>query len=128
MNNSEKEKVSELRRFGWGYKKIAAEIGVSEDAVKGFLRRNRETLNPVVCELCGKPAGQTPHRKKKRFCSDKCRNSWWSAHPEARVRQKTYGHICGWCGKPFESIRQSSVYCSRECYANARRKENISDE
>jgi endogenous inhibitor of DNA gyrase (YacG/DUF329 family) len=30
------------------------------------------------CEFCGQSVRQSEHRKRKRFCSDKCRMSWWN--------------------------------------------------
>ncbi|MBF6977388.1 hypothetical protein IFO72_09005 [Streptococcus macedonicus] len=40
MDNEQKHTVVELRKQGCGYKKIAAHLGVTSDAVKYFCRKN----------------------------------------------------------------------------------------
>ena len=71
---------------------------------------------------------QVKGRKAKYFCSDKCRNAWWNAHPE-KVQRKAYYHLtCEYCGKEFISYgNRKRKYCSRSCYADARRSHSISD-
>ena len=62
MTDFEKEQIRKLQESGYGYKKIASTLGLSVNAVKGYMRRN----NPVEakpqaeaavghCEACGKP-------------------------------------------------------------------------
>ena len=78
MTSQEKLKIAELRAAGAGYKKIAAEIGASENTVKSYLKRmtaaddQKEPDQPAAvfsCPQCGVELQQTPGRKKKRFCS-----------------------------------------------------------
>ncbi|MDD5917522.1 MAG: zinc ribbon domain-containing protein [bacterium] len=71
---------------------------------------------------------QAKSRKAKYFCSDKCRNVWWNAHPE-KVQRKAYYHLtCEYCGKEFISYgNRKRKYCSRPCYADARRSHPVSD-
>lgn len=93
---------------------------------KSFYRRNAKTKPQLeTCMHCGKPIEQTKHKRQKKFCSDKCRNSWWSANPQNRRPKKLYSHICAYCGTAFQSDRTKSKYCSVKCFADARRKENI---
>ena len=105
-----------------GYKRISTLMGISINTVKSYCRRH-----PVskygICQQCGKAIKQTPHKKAKKFCSDACRMAWWKEHPE-QVNRKVYHLTCAWCGKPFDSVGSNNrQYCSRACYADARRKE-----
>lgn len=124
MTDLQKRKINILRNNGLGYKKIAAELGVSENTVKSYCRKYQpEKGGGDVCQYCGIPIKQTPHRKTKRFCSDKCRNAWWSAHPEMRKIPKQYTHRCAYCGAEFGSDRPVSRYCSLACSGKAKRRE-----
>lgn len=68
------------------------------------------------CEQCGTSVLQVAGRKKKRFCSDACRNSWWTEH-----RKDGGGilHICPGCKKEFKG-RKGRKYCSHACYIEDR--------
>lgn len=72
------------------------------------------------CEQCGAlllPGAS----KRKRFCSTRCRNLWWSAHPEQMNRQARYKAICKYCGKEFEAYgNKNRTFCSTDCYTKAR--------
>lgn len=122
--------IDELRRKGYGYKKIASELGLSPNTVKSYLRRYSEAENPLVrCLCCGAVVNQTPHRKAKKFCSDKCRMAWWNAHPERISRKAFYSHTCQQCGATFESYgNDHRKYCSRACYTKARQNGGGGDE
>ena len=122
MASKKASEILELRRQGLGYKTIAAITGYSVNTVKSTCRRH-PPLNEKVCLQCGAEIEQLPHRKEKKFCSDKCRMAWWNSHPE-RVNRKAFYHlICAHCGQPFDSYgNDHRKYCSRACYAEARRK------
>lgn len=103
--------------------KIAEITGLSVNTVKSWCRRHPlEGIKPGVCRQCGAPVRQLPHRKTKRFCSDRCRYAWWTQHPQARKQGITYTHICRYCGSAFETGRAAGSYCSVQCFANARKK------
>lgn len=114
--------IMEYRRQGLGYKRIAAVTGYSVNTVKSVCRRNPEAPGKR-CLQCGAAMVQPPHRKEKKFCSDKCRMAWWNAHPERLNRKAFYHLVCAHCGQPFDSYGNSHrKYCSRTCYDAARRK------
>ena len=72
---------------------------------------------------CGKPVAQKEGRKEKKFCSDKCRTSWWNSHQSEINRKAYYTLVCQYCGKEFKSNgNQRRKFCCRECYANHRKK------
>ena len=115
--------IMEYRRQGLGYKRIAAVTGYSVNTIKSVCRRNPEVPGKR-CIQCGAALVQPPHRKEKKFCSDKCRMTWWNAHPERLNRKAFYHFVCAHCGQPFDSYGNSHrKYCSRACYDAARRKE-----
>lgn len=122
--------IEELRRKGYGYKKIATTLGLSPNTVKSYLRRCTEADKSVVkCLCCGSVICQNPHRKTKKFCSDKCRMAWWNSHPEQVTRKAFYTHTCQQCGISFESYgNDHRKYCSRACYSKARQSGGDRDE
>lgn len=119
MTNDDRKKILFLREQGLGYKKLAIETGIPISTIKSFLKKEKAN-DKNHCLYCETFIVQTPHKKQKKFCSDKCRNAWWSAHPEKR-KGKSYSHTCLYCGKVFSTDKQASKYCSRACFAEARR-------
>ena len=112
-----------LQRQGYGYRKIATLLGLSPNSVKDYCRRNPYIPDEEKCPQCGKRLVNTPHKREKKFCSDKCRLAWWNSHPELINRKAIYHLTCAHCGKPFDAYgKANKKYCSRSCYADARRK------
>lgn len=119
MTDAERKQIDQLNAAGLGYRRIATMIGISDNTVKSYLRR-KTTLAPSAghrCRNCGQPVPQTPHKKEKRYCSDKCRMAWWKAHTTQMQRKAFYQITCQHCGKVFEVYgNPSRKYCSRNCY------------
>lgn len=125
MKREDIDSIDSLRREGLGYKRIAAIMGLSQDTVKSYCKRHSltEVGSEVRCKQCNALVEQTPHRKKKQFCSDKCRMAWWNAHPEMIKRKTAHTLVCLYCCKPFMSYGNTErKYCSRSCYASIRSK------
>ncbi len=128
MNTFQKERISFLRNAGYGYGKIAAELGISVNTVKSYCRRNSiiaaaKSENAVQCANCSATLIHKTGAKKKRFCCDKCRVLWWNSHPEAVGRKAVYNFTCAACGKEFTVyVSKDRKYCSHECYINSRFK------
>lgn len=117
------EKVRELQKQGVGYKKIALLLDLPENSVKSYCRRHPVDTNEKVCPQCGATIKNTPHKREKKFCSDKCRMLWWNAHPEMVNRKAVYHLVCKHCQKPFDCYGNAKKqYCSRACFAEARKK------
>lgn len=133
MTKSEREQVAELQRKGYGYKKISSALGLPRNTVKSYCSRHPVQKNDFaesggLCRNCKKALTQTPHKRQKQFCSDVCRIAWWNAHPELVKRKAYYTLTCAHCGKQFESYGNSHQrFCSRDCYAQFRRKESSYD-
>ena len=122
MTQGEQSAALMLIRDGAGYKRIASQLGLPVNTVKSFCRKVAAGATHT-CPNCGKPVPQKPHRKEKRFCSDRCRVEWWNHHREQIRHKSAIKVICKHCGKEFESYGKCQrVYCSRECYDAARRK------
>lgn len=130
MTYQQKEKIKQLRGEGFSYTKIASTLGISENTVKSFCRRNNlggispgiaNQADGVLCRQCGMMLTHTVGAKQKRFCSDKCRMTWWNAHPEAVRRKAVYPFTCACCGVVFESYgNKKRKYCSRACYGKSK--------
>lgn len=130
MTAFQKSEITRLRKGGVGYMKIAQTLGISENTVKSFCRRNNLAGNMSVsagnaanshCQHCGKRLGAST-QSARRFCSDRCRSQWWHTHPEALNRKAVYQFTCAHCGAPFGAYGNSTRrYCSRACYGASRR-------
>ena len=104
MTKHEIEILNVMRSRGKAAMDIALALQISVNTVRSYIRRHPpEDPVRVECRQCGKPILQVKGRKAKCFCSDKCRNAWWNAHPE-KVQRKAYYHLtCEYCGKEFIS-------------------------
>jgi len=123
MTNEEKSRIIDLRAQGMGYRRICTELNLPENSVKSFMKRCDEKNVTGVCKECGMPVQSVPHKKKKLFCSDKCRNAWWSKNRDKRNLKVIYDFDCPICGKRFTAYANPHrVYCSLTCYNLGRRK------
>lgn len=127
MTDEQRRQIVALRDEGNGYKKIAQVLGLSENTVKSFCKRKKmggvaadrqlENVNESHCQCCGVVITQTPGRKKKKFCSDKCRMKWWNSHLDQVKRKANYDYVCPCCKKTFTVYGNANrKYCSMDCY------------
>jgi endogenous inhibitor of DNA gyrase (YacG/DUF329 family) len=128
MNQVQKDEIRRLRSDGFGYAKIAAALGVTENTVKSFCKRNglggrmaNTSLEAHVgqgyCRQCGQLIVQTPKHKRRMFCSDECRAAWWNSHQGSVRRKAVYHFICANCGSEFTAYgNKKRKYCSHACY------------
>lgn len=84
LSDDIREEIRYLRLRGIGYKRIATELGLSLNTVRSFCvrhglggNRNADGTVQHPCRYCGKDVPQTPHRREKFYCSDKCRCSYF---------------------------------------------------
>ena len=92
MTDEQKKKIRKMRLDGSGYKHIASTLLLPLSTVKGYCKRNGLVgVGPVVsinndisvqlglvCKNCGKRLNHTEGKKKKTFCTDKCRKEYWN--------------------------------------------------
>ena len=131
MTPDEKSRLSVMRKAGRSYTEIADELGISKNTIKTFCRRKglapeaedmpeETTTAPAtdrLCPQCGKPVIQPEGRKKKKFCSDTCRNRWWNSHMNMVKRKAIYEYTCPTCDSAFTAYGNSHrKYCCHECY------------
>ena len=132
MTNEQKSTIIRLRSEGSKYASIAETVGLSINTVKSYCRRHNLALaadkssvvdNTPHCKQCGQPLVNKSGSKPKKFCSDKCRNTWWKAHPNVENRKAYYSKICIHCGQSYTVYgRPHSKYCCHECSAQHRIK------
>ena len=122
MTAEQKRQIDKYRSQGIGYKRIAARIGMPENTVKSYFRRNACNETPeYTCHNCGIPVRQNPGRKEKKFCSDACRNAWWNSHLDMVRRKAIYQFTCPVCGEQFTAYgKHDRKYCSHACYIRGR--------
>lgn len=128
MTETQKQQIVSLRRHGIGYLKIAQELGISQNTVKSYCRRNNLTRTEEIsdepipapmsehhCLQCGVAVAQNDKRKLKKFCSDQCRMKWWNAHRNLVQHKKAAEAECPNCHTRFMAVG-GRKYCSHSCY------------
>ena len=144
LTDEQKEFIRLMRSAGKGYALIAKTLSLSRDTVRSYCKRNEideqvadgqasdehksgrgdepiEPVDLVFCRNCGKPVVQVPKRKKKVFCCDSCRRTWWNSHPEKITQRAIYYFVCPTCGSKFSSYGHAErKYCSHSCYIKGR--------
>ncbi len=123
MTEEEKAKIHELREQGLGYKRIAAELGMKLSSVQSFIKRSTAENQLIgTCRECGMQVKSTKGKKRKEFCSDRCRMRWWNAHRDSVKHRNSSVVKCRLCGAEFVTFgNRKRVYCSHECYVRDRR-------
>lgn len=118
MTLEEKSKIYQLKKEGYGYKKIASELGISVSSVQSFLKRNPVDIDLLgTCKRCGMTIQSIKGKKRKQFCSDRCRWDWWNSHIKEVNKKAFYTLTCKHCGKEFTAYgNQKRVYCCHDCY------------
>ncbi len=123
MTYEQRERITTMRQSGIGYIKIAQALGLSENTVKSFCRRQKSVATneeTALCEECGKHI-DISKRGGRRFCSDACRMKWWNKHPKVDM---PYTANCVCCGKEIQMRRKNErKYCSHRCYIADRYKD-----
>jgi IS30 family transposase len=135
MSLNEKEMVRKMRIRGLGYTAIASALGISENTIKSFCRRNnlggvrqaplKKSMDSKTeyCQECGKRLVVVPKQKPRKFCSDVCRRTWWKKNNFSLNRKAIYRFTCICCGKEFKSYGNSNrKYCGHSCFIKDRFK------
>ena len=126
MTKEQQQAIIRLKNGGLSLSQISSRLGISRNTVKSFCQR-LQTANETTtetngaCEQCGLPLHFREGRAHPRFCSDKCRTTWWNTHPEQLSPSAMIEVHCVCCGTSFRSFpSRHRTYCSRQCYIRAR--------
>lgn len=134
MTENQKEKIKKMRQEGKSYSQVATTLGISENTIKSYCRRNglgiTESTKPKTekeiytsCKHCGKALSHGAQGQPKKFCSVECRRAWWKINEAESNRQAFYKLTCVACGKEFESYgNKNRKFCDHVCYINYRFK------
>ena len=134
MTDNQKEKIKEMRQDGQSYSQIASTLGISQNTIKSYCRRNNlgstKSTEPKAekkiytsCKHCTKPLTHGKKGQSKKFCSEKCRRAWWKANDSELAKKAYYTLICAECGTEFESYgNKNRKYCGHACYIKNRFK------
>lgn len=130
MTDKQKNQIAVYREQGKSYTDISKLMDLSINSIKTYCKRHglggklayeAEVESDTSCEYCGKPVAQNPGRKKKRFCSNKCRNAWWDEHQDQVNKKAHYEFVCPHCQKPFSVYgNKNRKFCSHFCYVEDR--------
>lgn len=133
MDTQQNQIILQMRKQNMTYAEIADYLGLPLNTVKSFYYRSRspnnntasnvyepDSIDTSLCRNCGTLLDQPARGRRKVFCNDKCRYSWWNRHRQKKV----YHLICGHCGREFISIgNKRRRFCGRECYLLSRYNE-----
>lgn len=110
------EAIMKMRSEGYTFLAIAEALGLPRSTVHYHYSHN---LPPHVCVHCS--VEFSTKNKRKKFCSDACRITYWNSHLEQVKRKAYYRLVCQRCGEEFQSYgNDRRKYCSRQCYNEAR--------
>lgn len=128
MTNEIKNRIINLRKQGYGYKKIAKEIGETIGVVRYLCSSLENESTNDRCLGCGVPIRSIKGKKKKQFCSDKCRWNYWNKRKKEENKRAYREVICKFCGRTFMTYgNHQRSFCSIECYKDSRKKVNHHD-
>lgn len=112
MTNEQKQEIYQLKNAGENITEISRKLDIPMNTIKSYLRMNK---NESYCPVCGVVLVHKPHKKKKKFCSDKCRMTYWrNNHTKTDTMIPI---ICAGCGRKFYAYKSKKrKYCSSLCY------------
>lgn len=124
MTCEDKRQIDKLSSQGYGCTAISNMLGISINTVKSYFRRNKSKEEKIKirnaakggCEFCGKILVHTEGKKKKRFCCDKCRFTWWNRNRDKIHHKILFEISCCYCGASIKSADKNRKFCSQNCY------------
>lgn len=134
LTDGQKLKVIQLRAQGYGYKKIANELGATRDQVRGYLNTHaahelagekrltiegvkkvyKKPLKEYTCKHCNnKYFKKDSDIGSTVFCSSTCKIETSEERKQEAIERKT--KTCARCGERFISHNGMQKYCSNKC-------------
>ena len=128
MTDLQKVTITQMRSNGMSFGQISAATSIPASTIRTFCRRQDIKVETaanaggfIACKCCGRLVEQDLKRKQKKFCSDKCRMTWWNNNLDKVNRKAVYEFACAYCKKPFTAYgNKGRKYCSHECYIRDR--------
>lgn len=121
MTELQKRQIKTLRTGGKGCSEIAKLVGLSVASVKMYCSRYGikapEKKQVTHCLNCGTALTLSEKGRKRLFCSDRCRVTYWRKNEAAAALHE---RTCAGCGKKFLTYDVKRKYCSHECYIRDR--------
>lgn len=101
MDMRNREEILRFRLQGLGYKAIASRLKLSRDSVRQYCYRNglagyskavmlnlQQMLDDeIICKNCGAKLKHTDGKRRKIFCSDRCRKKYWKMKNKCEVNE-----------------------------------------
>ena len=133
MTDEQALQIRKLRAQGMGYRAIASTVNLSRDIVRNYCRSRgiggfraeyemnlKERMNDGrACAFCGAELEQPSTGRRRRFCSELCRRSYWRIHRAELKKKPTAIYVmeCPYCHEVFESYgNKTRKYCCHEHY------------
>lgn len=129
MTQKERDEVQRMRLEGRSYTQIGDYLNISRNTVKSICQRvgiqpadiTGKGHDSERCRNCGTILIQKNTGKRKLFCSDSCRRTWWKEHRDKRTMKSASKTKCAFCGCIFEDYdKNHRRYCSHGCYVRDR--------
>ncbi len=123
--SEQKACIVAYRNEGLSYKEIADKLGVSIEYARNIYSREQRSQDAIPiasedsCRFCGNPIKSTEGKKKRIFCSQKCRD----AFRYQKKKHEPFIRLCEHCKKEFVAYgNPTKRFCCRECQKLARRQ------
>lgn len=115
--------INNMRLKGYSIATIAKVLDIPYSTVKSHIRRHPKVPGARICLQCGRPVKQPAGRREKKFCSDRCRMSYWNGNQDKVNKKAYYDLLCQHCGKEFTAYgNKNRKYCCRSCYLDSRKR------
>lgn len=117
----DKNEVVGMKNQGLSYREIAKKLSTPLGTIKTIVSRASNTKKVIsirkenpCCKNCGKKLLLSQGKRKRCFCSDKCRTEYWLKNQKKRN--------CKCCGVLFvPKSKKSQCFCSWKCYIKFRK-------
>ena len=73
------EEIIQLRQAGYGYKRIARMLDITIDEVRNTCSELDAARLSGQCKQCHTSITSIKGKKRKQFCSDRCRWDYWNS-------------------------------------------------
>lgn len=139
----QRERVREMRMAGEECKAIAGRMGIPEGQVivyciqlglpvsgpcrtmglpaedEAWLKYRRGEPEGRKCPVCGRVLEQPYRGRRRKFCSQRCKDKFWNDRQKGRQEELGREAVCENCGKKFIAVNEKNGerrFCGRDCY------------